>query len=362
MKIKIVIAFVCALTAGSALGQGLSGVISQPVYEAQALEKAGDWKELEKMAQGWSATSGADWQSWYYYGLAQLKLGKSEQAVKTLSLALRLSPQENDRLLLLIADSYAANAKWRDAEISNRQLLKRYPNNANIWDKLRSVMEAYLATSPLNVEETRAALIDILKQLLAFGGYAKNVELWLRYAALLIEEKRDAEARGAYKYLLRLMPDNLEVLEWTFKYDVLHADSETLAKTIAHMQRLSPKNPLLHLYLAERALASGNKREARHHYEIISNIGQYPYQQAQALAGLGDLAGSSRMGTALSYYQRAIQADPSYLRAWERIVVILRSYNQHVLAQKYFARMRQVEKFVKAGQMVPRQLLQNIEG
>lgn len=352
-----------ALAAGGAAAQqqDLSGVLSTEEQRAEALAAAQDWPGLEQMAAAWSAQDGANWRSWYYYGLAQLQTGQAEQAVKTLDTALKLSVERNDRLLLLIADSHKALADWRAAELAYRDLLLRYPNNADIWDKLREVLESYLQTGPANAPQAEQELADILERLLAFRAHSGKYELWLRYATLLAALGHDDKARAAYRRVLRMRPDNLAIAEWAFAYDKARGDTAALKKSIDLLERLDENNPHLHLHLAEEYLGNGNEREAWRHYKKVSENGAYPLLRAQALARLGDLSGE-RTGAALGYYKQAIDSDPANLHAWRRIVVVLRARGEHVAAQRYFIRLRQVQRLVNNNEEVPRALLHDIEG
>ena len=340
--------------------EDLSGIITTPAHTATEQAAKGDWVGLEVTAKEWKETDGANWESWYYYGWAQLNLGKAEQAVKTLSTALRLSSRKNDKLLLLIADSYVALSDWGQAEIAYRKLSIQYPNNSEILNKLRNVIEQYIATNPTNRLEAETNLIDILKKQLTFGGFINNGELWGRYADLLTAHQKNTEARKAYANVLRLHPDHLKKLEWVFLHDLEHAEAPVLEKTLAHLEKLDPQNPIMHIYLAEQAQEEGNKRRAREYYDIATKNQHYPYQQAQAYGGLGDLTGGSAKIKALEYYQKAINIDPSYVRGWQQVAVILRAQGQTRLAQRYFTRMRRVEKMVSQGKVVPRSVLVDI--
>ena len=339
----------------------LSGVLITPEDRSAQLKLEENWPELEKVAANWATVKETDWEAWYYYGLAQLRLGKVEQALTSLDLAYRLSREENDELILLLGDAYSAAQRWQDAERFYRRLLESYPDNPPLWDKLRYVMEEYLLLAPPNAEQAREELIEILDKLLMYSSHIKDDTLWLRYAMLLDEAGKMEKARYAYGQLLLLRPTDLAVLEWLFRYDVKNADEAALQETIARLRRVSKDNPLLHVYMGQQALAAGDEREARRHYNLISQNNNYPYEQALALSGLGDLAGGARHGEAFEYYKRAINADPSYLYAWERIVVILRAQKRYRLADRYFIRLRQVQKFVETGQQVQRSVLNGIE-
>lgn len=356
----LILCFMLSAFSAAAQETPLSGVLISPEDNAAQLKIDENWQELEKVAAKWALTEGSSWQPWYYHGLALLRLGKNEDALQSLDLASRLAGEQNDQLALLLGDAYTETQQWQSAERIYRELLSRYQNNPVLWEKLHHVMEQYLLSEPPNAEEVRQNLIEISGKLLMFSSHIKDDTLWLRYASLLDEAGRKDEARSAYNQFLLLNPDDLAVLEWIFRYDSENADTAVLPETIARLRRVSKDNPLLHAYLGQQAMAAGNQREARRHYKIISENNNYPYQQAQALSGLGDLAGGAKRGEALDYYKQAINAAPSYLYAWERIIVILRAGKQNALAQRYFNRFRKVQKIVETGAPVPRGILHDI--
>lgn len=365
-KFMLAAALCGALSGGLSSGawaQQLEGTLYTTKQKAILLVGQENWIELEKTAAEWIKEEGANWESWYYQGLAQLNLNKPEQAVKSLSTAFKLSPQQNDKLLLTIADSYSALGEWVKAERTYRELLQHRPHHYEIWNKLRLVLEKYLTTVPEAPVEVERGIVEVLKKQLAFATYINDYNLWLRYATLLVKLDEQAEARTAYSHVLRLNPRNLQAVEWIFGYDVKHADEEKLKKTMRHLRLLAPDNPILHVYLAEIALAEKNKRRAREHYQtVITNKG-YPPQHAVALTGLGNLSGTgpAAQAAAMDYYKRAIQIDPTHLPAWQGIGAILRAQNRNEEARRYFLRMRQVEKLVEAGKPISRQLLQGLE-
>ena len=365
----ILLALLCGLLPLRAGAQEseLSGVIVSPEFQARELEKAGDWSALEKAAAAWSEQDGADWQSWYYYGLAELRLGRADSAVRHLTLARELLPQEYLKLDLMIADAHAMVPNWEVAERAYRKLLLTNENSPLLWDKLRDLLERYLESLSPEVREhseaaqrVQAELIDVLGRTLQFRDYRRQAELWQRHAGLLRAHQRDAEARKSYTRYLVLRPTDLEVWEWVFKHDLTHADAATLAKTVAYMEKVDANNPHLRVYQAQQAQAAQNKQEARHHYTVASGNGGYPRQQALAFAGLGDLTEGRKHGVAMNYYKRAIQADPSYVHAWERIVVILRAQKRHTEARKFFSHLRLVKEHLRAEESVPRTVLQGL--
>lgn len=368
--VAVFAALLGAFAAGTAAAQDsqLSGLIISPEFESRRLAEEGNWGALEQAAAAWSEQDGTDWQSWYYYGLAELRQGKANMAVPHLILAKELSPSSNLTLEMLLADAHAQVPNWQSAEKAYRRLLTEHENNPELWDRLRDLLERFLASLPQPARDTgevaqniRAELTTVLQTVVAFRGYHDKPELWRRLADLQRAQQDDAAARKSYMRFLALQPRELPVWEWVFRHDLENADASTLEKTVSYMKKVDRNNPLLRVYLGQQAQAEQNKSEARHHYELVIIHPEYPYQRAQALAGLGDLTESKNHGEALEYYKRAIQADPSYLPAWEHIVVILRAQKQRELARKYFSHLRQVKRYVQQGQPVPRKVLHGLE-
>lgn len=369
-----VLALAPALGGGQARAQEvpMEGVLLTDEQEARQWAEAQDWKKLEVAAKRWMDADNANWESWYLYGLAQLRIGDAQKAVQTLATAFRLSPKPNDKLLLLVADSYVEVGDWGRARGYYGELAERYPNNADIWNKWRRSLEevigaaakaaegeAVTAAGGRVAEVHETALIAVLARLLEFGGYVKNVDLWRRYATLLRAHGRDEEARRAFRYLLRLEPNDLGVVEWMFRYDEAQGDEEALRETMARLRRLSPDHPYARMRLARAAAARGDKAKAREHYAAVIDNRKYPEAQGEALLALGALTQPTDKNTALKYYWRAVRVDPGNEEAWERGIVLLRGQGRLEEAQRQFRKMRRILQLVEEGKPVPRALLED---
>lgn len=342
---------VTAATTARAQETPLSGVLASDLQKADILSKAGDWQALEVHARDWSAREGANWESWYYWGLALSSLEQNQKAMNAYVTASKLLPQKNDGLLLAIADLQAKLGVWDKAEESYRDVLLRQSANVNIWSKLLAVVQAQTG------EEKREQESRIYGKIMYFAAYVNSYDHWRAYAELLDSLNAANDAREAYRHVLRLRPTDLAAAEWVYRYEREAGDSESLKKIYEHLLQLNPKHPLVNLYLAEAALKNGKKTKAKRYFEDAAEGQEYPRARAIALAYLGDLASERNHQRALELYLAAINSDPSHLHGWEGAVVMFRLRGEQTKARQYFSRMRVVERLNKEGKPITRALL-----
>ena len=342
------------LVAGGAAAQEkppLSGVLATDGQKAEILRQAQDWQGLELHGAEWSARDGANWESWYYWGLSQSALGQFQKATNSFMTALRLSPKQNDGLLLAIADLQVKIEDWAKAEASYRDILSRQNTNVGIWGKLLAVVRAQPGTD----NRTREA--EVLETLLTFGEYINVYDYWRSYAELLESLTRLDDAREAYRHVLRLRPTDIEAAEWVYRYERETGNEQELKKIYEHLLKLNSSHALVNIYLAEQALAAGKKLKAQRYFEEASRDQKYPRARAIAFTHLGDLERSRNYKKALNYYLSAINTDASYLPGWEGAVLAYRVAGDSKKARQYFSRLRVVQRMVEEGKQIPANML-----
>ena len=336
---------------------GSDGLLATDKQLAEIYAQGEQWQELEALGREWSAKDGSNWESWYYYGTALFKQGKQQEAAQILTPAVRLSRRDNQPLILLYADLQASLGEWRESEIYYRRLVALNDSRSDIWNKLLGVVNQQLATVSILTEQHRE-LSTLYAKVLTFGGHVNNEQYWREYAGLLERLGDAAGARDSYHHVLRLNPRDLAIAEKVFRYDRDNDDAERLAKSEEHLLRLSPNHPIVNLELAKRFLQEDNKSRAMRYYTIVSENQHYPYERAEALASLGDLA--KEQDKSLSYYRQAVLSDPSYTPPFKGIITILRHRDEKELADAYYDALRAIERRLNEGGPVTRDLINGV--
>ena len=280
-----------------------------------------------------------------YYGTALFKQGKQQEAAQILTPAVRLSRRDNQPLILLYADLQASLGEWRESEIYYRRLVTLNDSRSDIWNKLLGVVNQQLVTVS-TLTETASGIGDHLREgadslaaMSTMSSTGGNMPAcWSGWATLLARA-------DTYQHVLRLNPRDLAIAEKVFRYDRDNNDAERLAKSEEHLLRLSPNHPIVNLELAKRFLQEDNKSRAMRYYTIVSENQQYPYERAEALTSLGDLA--KEQDESLSYYKKAVLSDPSYTPPLKGIITILRHRGEKEQAATYYDVLRAIEKAPK---------------
>lgn len=345
--------FAGALLAGVAAGEGYpkSGVIATNTQHAQTFFEQQKWRELELFADRWRQSEPYNWEAFYYWGLALLRQGKPKEGAAALTTAQTLSPRVNDRLWLVIAEAHEAAGDLPTAETTYRTLLQKYADRSEIWLRLLGVLEKQEEPKKRREES------DALAQLLAFAPYINDINYWQRQVNLLLGLEDADAVRAAQSHILRLDAGNLPAAEWIFRYEIDRGDKKKIDEIVKRLLLIDKESPLARMYLGDQAFAAKRLNVAKWHYEALQDKADYPRVMATALTRLAQI--DSDRNHFATYWQ-AINADPSYLPAWEGAVVALQARGASDKAAAYLQRLGVIKRRLAKGGDIPRNLLDGL--
>jgi Flp pilus assembly protein TadD len=194
----------------------------------------------------------------YMRGRLLAAAGKFDAAIQAMSLALARDPQFlaalNDR-----ADLNAEARNDRQAVADYEALVKLSPQTASLHLKLAML---YQRTDKL--DEARSAYLAALQRHDGLALAYNNL------AMMGLRQQRDSAERAAWaRKAVALAPDVPQFQDTLGQ--VLMAQGDTSGALSAHRRavKLDPANPELQLHLADAAVRSGAKDEARRIYEAL---------------------------------------------------------------------------------------------
>ena len=352
-KLKIIV-FLLVLATVAVAHAERSGILANDEEKAAIFLNNKEWPALLQHSESWIKREPREERAWHYRGLALRAVNNLPDAVKAFTEAWYLSSEkDNDFFLLAIGDMQAQLKNWAAAEIAYNSALQINKNSAHTWKKLVDV---------LMVDEQRSskkATATAMERTLSFGEYVNDANLWRKYASLLDELGRDEDIYNAYEHVLRLQPGDIAVWERLFFLaEDLGKKEKTKGFIISKILAINKNNPLVQAHLGQQALNDDRIKIAKLHFDNAVKGGKrHPRPLAIALTGLGDMLGAGQRQAALDKYKSAVHADPTYFKAWERVIIFLRDRNQFTQADKVFGNLRTAQRLTHERKAVPKEIL-----
>ena len=259
-------------------------------------------------AQEAAAALPNDLQILYALGRAQEAAGLVNQAIETFNRLVALEPQSRFPLMELAA----VHARRADYGKLVNTLQRAQRISANDPAMARDLVAGYLLAG--NAE-------DAVKQARALQASAPKMSAgYLLEGDARTAAKQWADAERAYRAGLKTAPGSGVMalrLHGALVASGQNAEAEAFAKKWLTEH---PKDSVLRVRLAERALRAGNLRSAVAHYQIV--VEQEPNNVA-ALNNLAWAAGQLGDPKALGYAQRAVQIAPQNAAALDTLGSLL---------------------------------------
>jgi Flp pilus assembly protein TadD len=282
--------------------QYLSRIIQKNPKDAEALEQRAEWEvrrgytvEAERdLTQALQFRPDAAPIHFLIAAVAQAK-GEVQNERRELLEAIRLSPT------MLAARIALADAYLRDKDPKAAlDALDRAPEQVKALPRFQVARNAVLLAAGKYGEAEKSLDAGLASK--------PTPALRMQKAALLFGNKHFDEARGAYRQVLALSPENIAALQGIAQTYAAQGQREAALKTIAEAARENPQSADRALLLANWQVITGKRDEARASLLHAQQLDPKREQVAWALARLDFVEG--RLPEARKEATAAIEANP----------------------------------------------------
>ena len=334
-----------------------SGVLKNDLFKARELQAQNNWPALQTHALTWTRNEPTEWRAWRFLGEAERELGRLAAAVEAFTKAeanrppVRGGSQEDDTLLLAVADLQAASGRDLEAENSYLLALQKNDRKTETWRKLTDLRVRMAENDPLR----HRVAAESLERLMAFPRFINDYARWRKYAELLDGLGEDEKARAAYVHSVRLTPTDAAAWEWIVLYDLAAGRKESALSGMRSLLRANPANVVANAYLGEKALAEGFADEAKAHFEKVA-AAPAGNMDARTKAYVHLIGMAKTKADKLRLHKAALRVNPSLWDSWDYVHRQLRPRDRRA-ADKLFRNKRKVRGLLEQGEPVPPELL-----
>ncbi|WP_158228867.1 XrtA/PEP-CTERM system TPR-repeat protein PrsT [Chitinimonas sp. BJB300] len=256
-------------------------------------------------------------------GTAYIELGKSALAHQSFEAARKLDPRAVSPLIAEIPLLLSSNQLERAKQLAS-QAIELAPNNAFAWNMYASVLHAGM--------DLNAALTAYGR---ALGIEPKLVDSRIARAALLLDLKREADAKADLEYLAKKNPEEPRAAYLRALIASQHGDVSTTNRALMDVVKLV--DALRPAWLARReqllmvgALAHhglGNPEKAREYLTILLARNPRNIEARKLLAGIyTERQDYTRALTLLGDLRRDVPGDPQVIFLLGTVHMGLRNY------------------------------------
>lgn len=318
-----------------------TGLIATPQQRADKFLKEKDWAKLLAHARKWTREFPGESRAWQYLGQALLEQKNKSGAGDAFARAWALSDKQDFRIVEGLGDYYVTEKQFGKAEDAYRTALELRQQRAALWHKLAHVI--FVGRR----EGWQSATAEALKQVLGFGQYVNDYDLWRRYAEILdVLGEDDDERYLAYRHVARLKVRDVDAWEKLYDIEIRRGNDEEVEKIAKILLSVNPQNAIANLHYGRKALAVRQDAKALDHFQIALASEQITGEQKSRIyMTMGDM--HLQPADALPFYKNAISSDPANLAAWEQAVVMLKGMNRRAEAQTVYEHLLTVERKLK---------------
>ena len=301
-----------------------SGILQSDLSKARDLQERGDWRALQIHASRWSHVEPKEWRAWRFLGEAERALGRLEQAMEAFRRAEDARPslrgggrdEDDDTLLVAVADLEAQDGRLLEAENSYLKALRKKPDNKDTWRKLSDLRVKLAEGDPLRV----AKAADTLATVMSFQININDYERWRKYAELLDALERSEPAKEAYQNAVRLRPADGLARERIILIDLNAGRKQEALSGMRDLLRVDPGNVVANAYLGEKQLAEGFVDEAKEHFRRVA-AAQAGDEEARVTAYSHLIELAETRAEKVELHKQALRVRPTLWDSWDYVIV-----------------------------------------